>query len=62
MRFCIKIEVGLMKIVSCETRSWIDENNTYVNRSWIDDSNHKVIEINKNKICKNAGLPVDILW
>jgi len=52
MRFCIEIEVGLMKIVSCETRSWIDENNTYVNRSWIDDSNHKkVIEINKNKIC-----------
>ena len=28
MKFCIKKKVGLMKIVSCESRNWIDKNNT----------------------------------
>ena len=36
-----------MRIVSCETTTWIDENNTCVNRSWIDDSYHEIIEIIK---------------
>ena len=38
--FYMKVKVGLMKIISYETRSCLDENNTCVNRSWIDECYH----------------------
>jgi len=31
------MEAGLMKIIVCLNRSWIDERNLRINRSWIDD-------------------------
>ena len=33
------MEVGLVKLILCLNRSWIDENNVSVNRSWIDERN-----------------------
>ena len=36
--FCVKMDVGLMKIVASETKNRIDENKTCVNRSCIDNS------------------------
>jgi len=33
-------EVRLMKIISCQNKNWIDENDTSINENWIDDSYH----------------------